>query len=292
MFVSGKAYVLRPLLSSYNASCYSKQQSLNYHKYSAQLVTRNSIGSKSLAQFSQKPMNCRWLHSSQQLNMTEKSKHSNSNTANTDPNIEVENFPHFRESQKMKGNLGSSLAESEEHPDIEEAKSMNDGGYRLPHPIWNKAELESVRISHRPPVGKVDKLAYYSVQMLRTGFDMFSGYTLGTYTGRLDEKQWNKRIIFLETIAGVPGMVGAMVRHLVSLRSLKRDHGWIHTLLEEAENERMHLMTAMRVANPGILMKSCIVVAQGIFVSGFSLAYLISPRFCHPVCWVSRRGSC
>lgn len=40
-----------------------------------------------------------------------------------------------------------------------------------------------------------------------------------------------RRIIFLETVAGVPGMVAAMTRHLQSLRKLRRDHGWIHTLL-------------------------------------------------------------
>ena len=39
------------------------------------------------------------------------------------------------------------------------------------------------------------------------------------------------RIVFLETVAGVPGMVAAMVRHLHSLRKMRRDHGWIHTLL-------------------------------------------------------------
>nr|QOZ05778.1 cmRNA-ATP5F1B-mutAOX [synthetic construct]QOZ05780.1 cmRNA-HBA1-mutAOX [synthetic construct]QOZ05782.1 cmRNA-minimal-mutAOX [synthetic construct] len=228
----------------------------------------------------------RLLHSCQQLKIDDKNKSEHfkieTNDSTDEPNIEVENFPHFREAKKAKETQkGSSLAEAEEHPDVEEGRAMQDGGYRLPHPIWHKQELESVRISHRPPVGKVDKLAYYSVQLLRTGFDVFSGYTLGTYTGRLDEKQWVKRIIFLETIAGVPGMVGAMVRHLVSLRRLKRDHGWIHTLLEEAENARMALMTAMRIANPGIIMRTSIVVAQGIFVSGFSLAYLISPRFCH-----------
>ena len=58
-------------------------------------------------------------------------------------------------------------------------------------------------------------------------------------------------------------MVGAMVRHLISLRRFKRDQGWIHTLLEEAENERMHLMTAMRVGNPGIIMRSFVFVTQG-----------------------------
>src|SRR4051812_2548799 len=41
------------------------------------------------------------------------------------------------------------------------------------------------------------------------------------------------------------GFMGAMVRHLSSLRRMGRDHGWIHTLLEDAENERMHLLFVM-----------------------------------------------
>lgn len=39
------------------------------------------------------------------------------------------------------------------------------------------------------------------------------------------------RICFLETVAGVPGMVAAMIRHMRSLRLMQRDYGWIHTLL-------------------------------------------------------------
>lgn len=37
------------------------------------------------------------------------------------------------------------------------------------------------------------------------------GYILG-------EAAWLSRILFLETVAGVPGMVAAMLRHLGSLR--------------------------------------------------------------------------
>ena len=54
----------------------------------------------------------------------------------------------------------------------------------------------------------------------------------------MDPGQWLMRILFLETIAGVPGFVAAMIRHLRSLRIMKRDGGWIHMLLEDAENER------------------------------------------------------
>ena len=43
--------------------------------------------------------------------------------------------------------------------------------------------------------------------------------------GKMTEAKWLKRIIFLETVAGVPGMVGGMMRHMRSLRSMKRDHG-------------------------------------------------------------------
>ena len=34
-------------------------------------------------------------------------------------------------------------------------------------------------------------------------------------------------------------VVISQLRHMRSLRVMERDHGWIHTLLEEAENERM-----------------------------------------------------
>jgi len=52
------------------------------------------------------------------------------------------------------------------------------------------------------------------------------------------------RLIILESVAGVPGMLGGMFRHFRSLRQLERDHGFIFTLIEEAENERMHLSFA------------------------------------------------
>lgn len=57
----------------------------------------------------------------------------------------------------------------------------------------------------------------------------------------MSTNKWLSRAIFLEAVAGVPGMVGGTIRHLKSLRTLRPDHGWIHNLLEEAENERTHL---------------------------------------------------
>ncbi|RMX54344.1 hypothetical protein pdam_00022131 [Pocillopora damicornis] len=149
--------------------------------------------------------------------------------------------------------------------------------YRMPHPIWSEQEVNTVEITHQETKTKVDKIAYGCVQFLRIAFDIVSLYKVGKMT----ENKWLNRIIMLETVAGVPGMIAAMARHFDSLRKLTRDHGWIHTLLEEAENERMHLMTALELKQPGALFRGVILLAQGVFVNCFFVAYILSPRFCH-----------
>ena len=70
------------------------------------------------------------------------------------------------------------------------------------------------------------------------------------------------RLLILESIAGVPGMVAGSVRHFNSLRHMKRDHGWIHTLLEEAENERMHLLICMKMFQPSMPVRAVVIAAQ------------------------------
>ena len=97
----------------------------------------------------------------------------------------------------------------------------------------------------------------------------------------MTEARWLQRIIFLETVAALPGMVGGAVRHLHSLRLMKRDSGWIHTLLEEAENERMHLLTFIQLRQPGLLFRGAVLLTQGIVFNGLFAAYLLSPKTCH-----------
>ena len=70
------------------------------------------------------------------------------------------------------------------------------------------------------------------------------------------------------------GMIGAMVRHLKSLRRMTRDHGWIHTLLEEAENERMHLLTALELKKPGPVFKLAVIGMQGEIENSKEVGYL------------------
>ncbi|KAI0086532.1 AOX, alternative oxidase mitochondrial precursor [Irpex rosettiformis] len=169
------------------------------------------------------------------------------------------------------------------------------GDWVLFHPVYSTSELHAVKVMHRAADKLSDKAAYFLVRTARKCFDLISGYKdkkipegtnmsveeLQKQGYILTELDWLNRILFLESIAGVPGMVGATLRHLRSLRLMKRDSGWIHTLLEEAENERMHLMTFMTVRKPSIWLRGLILGAQGVFYNLFFMTYLFSPRACH-----------
>jgi ubiquinol oxidase len=95
-------------------------------------------------------------------------------------------------------------------------------------------------------------------------------------------KRYGHRAVVLETIAGVPGMVAGMLIHLKSLRQHKRGYGpQIRELLAEAENERMHLMFFIEIAQPNWFEKSLIILAQFIFWHYYLILYIISPSTAH-----------
>jgi len=94
-------------------------------------------------------------------------------------------------------------------------------------------------------------------------------------------KRYGNRAIVLETVAAVPGMVGAALIHLRCLRWMRDDEGWIRTLMDEAENERMHLMTFIEIARPNWLERSLVLVAQAFFFTFFLLLYIVSARTAH-----------
>jgi ubiquinol oxidase len=123
--------------------------------------------------------------------------------------------------------------------------------------------------SHHEPSGFSDRFALALVRFMRFFADVF-------FSGR-----YGHRAVVLETVAAVPGMVGGSIQHLHSLRRMKDDDNWIRTLLDEAENERMHLMTFLHIAQPSRLERFIIVVAQGVFYNAFFLLYLVSTRTAH-----------
>ncbi|KAI0164764.1 alternative oxidase [Xylariaceae sp. FL1272] len=162
-----------------------------------------------------------------------------------------------------------------------------------PHHGYTEEEMLAVVPSHRKPVTWGDYGAWKFMRFCRWGMDFCTGMqgeqkvdkknpTTAVHSIKpLTESQWMIRFIFLESIAGVPGMVAGMLRHLHSIRRLKRDNGWIETLLEESYNERMHLLTFMKMCEPGRFMKLMILGAQGVYFNALFLTYLISPKLMH-----------
>ena len=99
------------------------------------------------------------------------------------------------------------------------------------------APLIDLNVHHRPK-GVSDRIAFGFTKMLRWTADTFFA------------ERYGHRAVVLETVAAVPGMVGATINHLACLRRMCDDKGWIKTLMDEAENERMHLMTFIEISKP------------------------------------------
>jgi ubiquinol oxidase len=124
---------------------------------------------------------------------------------------------------------------------------------------------------HHTPKGMSDRIAFGFTKALRWCADTFFA------------KRYGHRAVVLETVAAVPGMVGATINHLHSLRRMKDDRGWIRTLMDEAENERMHLMTFIEVAQPTWFERAVIIGVQWVFYLFFFGLYLASPKTAHRV---------
>lgn len=145
---------------------------------------------------------------------------------------------------------------------------------RIPNPLAQGAVVSTMPDApyiHHAPVGFSDHFALGFTKILRWGADTFFA------------QRYGHRAVVLETVAAVPGMVGATIQHLNSLRRMVDDDGWIRTLMEEAENERMHLMTFIEIAKPSFFERVVIMAAQWIFYVGFFLLYLVSSRTAHRV---------
>lgn len=124
---------------------------------------------------------------------------------------------------------------------------------------------------HHRPHGASDRIAIGFTKTLRWVADTFFA------------KRYGHRAVVLETVAAVPGMVGATINHLRCLRRMSDDNGWIKTLMDEAENERMHLMTFVEVCQPTWYERAVIIGVQWIFYLAFFVLYLVSAKTAHRV---------
>jgi ubiquinol oxidase len=125
--------------------------------------------------------------------------------------------------------------------------------------------------THYKPKTFSDKIALGFTKALRFIADTFFA------------KRYGHRAVVLETVAAVPGMVAGAGLHFKSLRRMEDDRGWIKELLDEADNERMHLMTFIEIAQPNILERLIILLAQAIFITFYAIVYLFFPKTAHRI---------
>jgi len=148
--------------------------------------------------------------------------------------------------------------------------SLGDRSLEPPVPRPSIEELRTLGPMHTyKPQTLGDNTAYHLVNWLRPLTHWFF------------RDKYNHHAVVLETVAAVPGIVGGFFRHLRSLRRMHRDYGWIQPLLEEAENERMHLLIWMKVTQPTMLERYLVMAAQGFYCGVYTLMYLVAPRVAH-----------
>merc|ERR1719491_1799193 len=149
--------------------------------------------------------------------------------------------------------------------------------YRKNHASYTPEDLD-IELTHQEPETFSDRAAFKAVKIVRGIFDTGTGWSNEKIVTQ--EKILN-RVIFLETVAAVPGMVAAVTRHFRSLRRMERDGGLMQLFLEEANNERMHLLSFIKLKDPGMIFRTTVIFSQLGFGTAFFLAYMASPKFCH-----------
>lgn len=190
---------------------------------------------------------------------------------------DIPSVTHFRVSQQdhpLKAKPHQQTERSQ-HMEPDEAGIVS----LMPNHVWTEAEIgkRMENLYKHKPKTISDRIAHGCMYGLYKVFNAITGFKPENTPVKAVE--W--RLIVLESVAGVPGFMAAMFRHFRSLRTLKRDHGWIHTLLEEAENERMHLLLCMKMFEASLLTRAMVVAAQVVMTPLLASVYLVSPHSVH-----------
>jgi len=174
---------------------------------------------------------------------------------------------------------GVKAVESNSHQKMDPAKFEAGKYHAIVNHVWTQSEIDErlANLWQHKPTTLTDKALNGLMWSMYRGFNWVTGFKAQNTPVKAVE--W--RLIVLESVAGVPGFVAAMVRHFRCLRTLKRDHGWIHTLLEEAENERMHLLTCMQMFEAGTVTKLMVMAAQCTITPFMVALYVVKPQALH-----------
>merc|ERR1719389_599058 len=170
---------------------------------------------------------------------------------------------------------GPRLLSTKSTPDFDA-----DHSWRQQNHIWSESEVvERMGTCDKKHVPQdfADTVLQKMVRVAYHAFNFMTGY----HHADPPTSAIGYRLIILESVAGVPGMLGGMFRHFRSLRQLQRDHGFIFTLLEEAENERMHLIVCMSFFEAGPVTRFIVQAGQVALTPFLAGLYLVRPQLLH-----------
>eukprot|EP00307_Rebecca_sp_RCC1486_P012195 CAMPEP_0119410836 /NCGR_PEP_ID=MMETSP1335-20130426/3747_1 /TAXON_ID=259385 /ORGANISM="Chrysoculter rhomboideus, Strain RCC1486" /LENGTH=350 /DNA_ID=CAMNT_0007435421 /DNA_START=1 /DNA_END=1053 /DNA_ORIENTATION=+ len=174
----------------------------------------------------------------------------------------------------------------------QQEKEVSDRMGRQQNHIWSQDELEeklkTYNDKHQPKTTMDHVMHTFMYYGLYHPFNLLTGYRHIDPTPTSIE--W--RLITLESVAGVPGFVAAGFRHFRSLRMLRKDYGWIGTLLEEAENERMHLLTCLKMFQAGPFTRTLVVTAQCTMTPLLMAIYFVQPKALHRLVGYLEQTAC
>ena len=176
--------------------------------------------------------------------------------------------------------LAATMTRHLSAPTSPKATGFGDHSWRQQNHIWSEDEIQERMLTaddKHSPQTFAESILQTSVRAAYHTFNLATGYNhVDPPTSAI-----GYRLIILESIAGVPGMLGGMFRHFRSLRQLERDHGFIFTLLEEAENERMHLIVCMSFFEAGPVTRFLVQAGQVALTPFLASLYMIRPQLLH-----------
>ena len=98
-------------------------------------------------------------------------------------------------------------------------------------------------------------------------------------------------LLFLETFARSSSAAASQWIHLKCLQKVKYDRDWIKILTNQAENERIHLITIIEIIQPKLFVRLLIIFGQITYQILYLFLYIIFPRTAHRFIGYSREES-